>query len=120
MKALTFEIEQQKCSEWCWAAVTAAVCQCYGDTSTTQQCEVANLVLRLGIDNCNDCDCEEDPSAMCNQSKNIAVALNAVRHDRGNPTGGIRNVSFEDVKSEIDNCRPIVVDVVLDDPAASD
>jgi hypothetical protein len=119
MKFLNFPIELQQCSEWCWAAVTAAVCRCYGDDTPTRQCEVANLVLQLPTDNCTDCDCQQDPSAPCNQPQNLASVLDAVHHDRGNPTDGISTLGFEDIKSDIDNGRPIVVEVTLDDPAAS-
>jgi Peptidase_C39 like family len=119
MNPLTFSIELQQCSEWCWAAVTAAVCKCYGDSTTTRQCEVANLVLQLPTDSCTECDCQQDPSALCNQPQNLASVLDAVHHDRGNPVGGISDLRFEDVKSDIDNGRPIVVEVMLDDPAAS-
>jgi peptidase C39-like protein len=119
MNSLKFPIEPQKCSEWCWAAVTAGVCNCYGDSTPTRQCEVANLVLQLPIDNCTECDCQQDPSAPCNQPRNLAAVLDTVHHDRGNPTDGIPTLQFEDVKSDIDNGRPIVVQVTLDDPAAS-
>jgi hypothetical protein len=119
MSSLKFAIEQQQCSEWCWAAVTAAVCKCYGDATPTRQCEVANLVLPLPIDNCAECDCQQNPSADCNQPRNLAAVLDAVHHDRGNPKEGISTLQFEDVKSDIDDGRPIVVEVTLDDPAAS-
>jgi hypothetical protein len=119
MNPLTFDIELQQCSEWCWAAVTAAVCKCYGDGTATRQCEVANLVLQLPTDNCTDCDCEQDPFAICNQPQNLASVLDAVHHNRGNPIDGIPTLRFEDIKSDIDNGRPVVVEVTLDDPAAS-
>lgn len=118
MPALNFTIEQQQCSEWCWAAVTAAVCRCYGDSTPTQQCEVANIVLRLSIDNCTECDCQQDPFAICNQPRNLASALDRVQHDRGNPVDGIATLELSDVKSEIDQGHPIVVRVALDDPVA--
>lgn len=120
MSALNFTIEQQQCSEWCWAAVTAALCRCYGDDSPTRQCEVANMVLNLPIDSCTDCNCQEDQSALCNQGQNLATVLSTVRHNRGNPVDGHPKLQFEDVMSEIDNGRPIVVRITLDDPAASD
>jgi hypothetical protein len=119
MNTLEFSIELQQCSEWCWAAVTAAVCKCYGDETATRQCEVANLVLHLTTDNCTDCDCQRDPFAPCNQTQNLARVLSVVRHNRGNPVGGVSSLQFDDVKSDIDNGRPIVVQVTLDDPAAS-
>jgi hypothetical protein len=120
MSVLNFSIELQQCSEWCWAAVTAAVCRCYGDQTPTQQCEVANLVLQLSTDNCTDCNCQQDPYAPCNQTQNLASVLDAVHHDRGNPPDGIPTLAFGDMKSDIDNGRPIVVEVRLDDPAASE
>jgi hypothetical protein len=119
MKTLNFEIELQQCTEWCWAAVAAGVCKCYGDISATRQCEVANLVLQLPEDSCSQCDCQQDPFAICNQPRNLALVLDTVRHDRGNPTDGLPTLAFSDIKSNIDNGRPIVVQVTLDDPAAS-
>jgi hypothetical protein len=119
MSSLNFAIELQQCSEWCWAAVTAAVCKCYGDGTATKQCEVANLVLQRSIDNCTECDCQQDPFAICNQPQNLGSVLDAVHHDRGNPVGGLSTLGFEDIRSDIDNGRPIVVEVTLDDPAAS-
>jgi hypothetical protein len=119
MPSLNFTVELQQCSEWCWAAVVAAVCKCYGDSSPTRQCELANLVLKLSIDNCSECDCQNDPSAICNQPRNLASVLDKVGHDRGNPTNGLSTLEFSAVKAEIDNGRPIVVRVTLDDPSAS-
>lgn len=119
MKVLDFDIEMQQCSEWCWAAVVAAVCRCYGDETPSRQCEVANIVLQLPADLCTDCDCQQNPFAVCNQSRNLASVLDAVHHDRGNPAEGISTLAFGDIQSDIDNGRPIVVQVSLDDPAAS-
>jgi|SRR5579859_1008731 len=119
MRVLDFTVELQQCSEWCWAAVTAAVCKCYGDSTSTRQCEVANLVLQLPSDCCTDCNCQQDPSALCNQPRNLASALDAVHHNRGNPVDGISTLPFEVIQSDIDAGRPVVVEVTLDDPAAS-
>lgn len=119
MRILQFAIELQECSEWCWAAVTAAVCKCYGDPAPAKQCEVANLVLQLSTDNCTDCNCEHDPSAACNQPQNLASVLSLLNHDRGNPPDGLAILQFDDVKSDIDDGHPVVVEITLDDPAAS-
>lgn len=116
---LDFSIELQQCTEWCWAAVTAAVCKCYGDSSGTEQCEVASLVLQLPSDSCDECDCDQDPSADCNQPRNLASVLNAVKHNLGNPVNGHSTLKFDQVQSSINSGHPIVVQVTLDDPAAS-
>lgn len=113
---LNFTIEPQRCTEWCWAAVVAAVCNCYGDASPANQCDVAELML--GTD-CDDCDCQQDRSAPCNQPFNLGTVLSKVRHNLGNPVNGVPTLSLEDVKSSINDQRPIVVQVELDDAAAS-
>src|SRR5947207_642841 len=117
MNPLTFVVEQQQCTEWCWAAVTAAVCQCYGDETATLQCEVVNLVLQLPTDSCTECKCRQNQSAPCNQQHNLASALDTVNHDRGNPVDGIATLGFDQVKDEIDQGHPIVVRVTLDELA---
>lgn len=116
---LDFSIEFQRCTEWCWAAVTAAVCKCYGDSFGTEQCEVASLVLELPSDDCEGCDCQQDPSTDCNQPRNLTSVLNAVKHNRGNPANGHSTLTFEQVQSNINSGHPIVVQVTLNDPAAS-
>ena len=118
MPALNFTIEQQQYTEWCWAAVAAAVCRCYGDSTPTRQCEVANLVLRLPFDNCSECNCEWDQSALCNQPRNLASVLDRVQHDRGNPIDGISSLGFDEVREEINTGHPVVVRISLDEPAA--
>lgn len=119
-KVLNFSIEGQLCSEWCWAAVAAAVCRCFGDQNPPRQCDIVNRALNLPTDACSECDCENDPLAPCNKPHNLADSLDVVGHNRGNPPNGDPTTRFTDVKREIDAGSPIVVQVTLDDPAASD
>ena len=60
MNPLNFTIEQQICSEWCWAAVASAVCKCYNDPDAPSQRDVVDIVL--GAPSGSQCNCEEDLS----------------------------------------------------------
>ena len=117
MMKIPFDIEQQRCTEWCWAAVVAAVCRAYGDDGSPGQCEIASLIFGPNI--CTRCDCVADPFASCNQPRNLAVVLDRVQHDRGNSPQGTARLGLEDIKKDIDLGHPIVVAVRLDDPASS-
>ncbi len=114
MNPLNFTIEQQICSEWCWAAVASAVCKCYNDPDAPSQRDVVDIVL--GAPSGSHCNCEQDPSSPCNAPMSLPSVLDQVGHARDD-TG--RSMTFEQVVAEIDRQRPIVVQVALDDLAAS-
>jgi hypothetical protein len=113
MKLLDCRIEQQKCSQWCWAAVASAVCFAYKDNNAPTQSDVVDFVL--GAPAGSQCNCTEDPSAACNRPMPLPPVLDAVGH-AGEEDSGMRLV---DVRAEIDRERPIVVQVVLPDAAAT-
>jgi hypothetical protein len=113
MPALNFPLPQQECTEWCWAAVGSAVTACYQDDPPLNQRQVVGKVLGGGASNCN---CQQDPTLPCNRPQNLAFVL-----DRANQHGGdsAASMEFSEVKDEIDQNRPIVVQVALAEPAAS-
>jgi|SRR5580765_1053211 hypothetical protein len=119
-KKLNLTIEPQKCSEWCWAAVTTAIGRVFEDDQCpAEQCALVNeVVVEAGKDCCTECNCQKDPFDPCNKPKNLAVALNHCHFDRDGPAG-ISSLSFEDVKGEIDDGHPIAVSIkVVNDAAA--
>jgi Peptidase_C39 like family len=116
-KTLPVSIQDQECTEWCWAATTLAVCGCYGDARPTSQDDLANQVLKQPPGTA--CACKQDPMAPCNQPRNLASVLNTVNsHGRDGPAG-VGAIRFQDLKDEIDANHPVVVDVLLGSPAAS-
>jgi hypothetical protein len=119
MNPLNFSIHQQECSEWCWAAVTAAVGEFYQNSHCPrQQCKIVNQLLKVPQDCCTECNCESDPFDACNQPRNLGVALAAYRHARDG-INGLRSLKFSEIQDEIESGHPITVSITLDDPAAS-
>jgi len=112
MNPLNFPIQQQICDQWCWASVAAAVCACYNDLNAPDQRGVVNLVLGDGS---GECDCQSDPALPCNQPQDLSWVLANIRHAGAQVTV----LQFSQVVNEIDSGRPIVVQVTLSEPAAS-
>jgi len=112
-RRLTFRIQRQQQSEWCWAAVAASVQQFFEPASEPalelRQCEVADMVLqRTG--------CCDDPEP-CNESAKLENALKKIRKWRNtlnadSSTGGI--LTFEQVQREIDRGRPVCAGITWD------
>jgi hypothetical protein len=113
MKLLNLTIEQQKCSEWCWASVASAVCFAYGDADAPTQAGVVDLVL--GVPSGSQCDCVADPSVPCNTPRPLPLVLDKVQHAGDEES----SMSIDDVKGQIDQGCPIVVQVQLPDSAAA-
>jgi hypothetical protein len=112
MNPLIFPIQQQICSEWCWASVAAAVCACYQDPDAPDQRGVVSLV---NGDDSGDCGCDQDSSLPCNQPKDLSFVLSKILH-RGAKLG---SPQFSDITDEIDQGQPIVVQVELSESAAA-
>ncbi len=99
---LTFNMQTQQQTNWCWAAVSTSVALFYDPSSTWTQCAVANG--EMGETTC----CTSGGSAACNQTWYLDLALQRVGHF-DNWSGGA--MSFADVRSEIDVGRPLGVRV---------
>lgn len=70
---LGFHREQQKLTNWCWAAVAASVSTFYRSAPDHSQCHIANL--ELGRRNC----CRQDgANGECNVFNTLASPLNRV------------------------------------------
>jgi hypothetical protein len=94
--ALTFMMQAQLQSEWCWAATSASVNAFYNHPSLLRQCEVAGQCLKMS------CCSNAEP---CNQPYYLDRALT----ETGNMAGSIvqGSLSFADIVTEIDAGRPV-------------
>jgi hypothetical protein len=66
---LSFQVQQQLESEWCWAAVSTSVAHYYAPSSSVTQCLVVNQQLKR-----TDC-CSNPSSNPCNQPGYLDQAL---------------------------------------------
>ncbi|HYD80324.1 MAG TPA: C39 family peptidase [Paucimonas sp.] len=100
---LAFNIEGQKYSQWCWAAVTASVSKFYDAGSTVTQCRLATW--KFGSS--GDCCSSPLPSG-CNKPYTTWKALAHVGNLASHVDEGI---TFSAVKQEIDSGRPVAMAV---------
>ena len=100
---LSFSMQPQQQTEWCWAATAASVSAYYNVAPVLTQCEVASKCL--GMDCCIT-PLPQDPPPYWAGNRMWAVddALSAVQHP-AEPTGGV--IPFSSIKDEIDRERPI-------------
>lgn len=110
-KYLSFDLQYQQKTNWCWAALAVSVARSYDSTARYTQCEIANGELSRP-DCCT--DCEEDP---CNVFGYLMSSLNRVRHfetwhvrrpqkSRRLATQVRRKIEAE-IRREIDQGRPL-------------
>ena len=101
MPILNFELPLQEHSNWCWAAVTAAIVHFFTPESQVRQCGIAHDELDLR--------CCEDPERKCNQVHRLQLPLARIGRLRGQQKQGV--LSFNEIREEIDAGRPICVRV---------
>ncbi len=100
-KVLSFSMQTQSQTQWCWAAVSASVAQ-YFSASTTwaNQCDVANTTLGR-----TDC-CGTGAGGPCNIPYYLDTALTTVGH-YSNVISGATN--YDGAVAQIDQDRPLGV-----------
>ena|ERR1700685_3932884 len=115
---LGFQLEEQKCGEWCWASVAVGMGQFFADPDCPQQqCQLVSRILQVGKNCCEDCDCSPGGLEPCNQPQNLGFVLNRIGHGRdGNE--GLPNMKFSEIRREIDDGHPIAVSIQWQEPAA--
>lgn len=70
---LTFPIEKQIMSNWCWAAITASVCRYYNGPNLNQK-QIVAIITGKAI-------CATSPPIpFCNETADIGVAFKSVNH----------------------------------------
>lgn len=92
---LSFTMEAQQQSNWCWAATTASVSKFFMATSTWSQCNVAGSCLSL--------NCCGNPGP-CNQPYYLDLALTTTGNYAGPVTG---SYSFANIQTEINGGKPV-------------
>lgn len=97
-RTLAFDMQKQRQSEWCWAAVSTSVSLFYDPESGWTQCSVVNAGLKETT-----C-CKDGGSDTCNQPWQLELALGLVGHL--NRDFGER-LPMEAIAQEIDRTRPI-------------
>jgi hypothetical protein len=95
---LTFTLQTQAQSNWCWAAVTASVVKYYEPTSAITQCSLANTAF--GKTSC----CTNPGSNDCNKPYVLETALAGVNHLSSHAAGPL---SFSAVQGQIDATNPV-------------
>lgn len=95
---ISFVMQHQQQTNWCWAAVAASVSAFFNPSTTWTQCAIVNAELGR-----NDC-CTNGSSANCNKAWYLDKALTR--------TGNFVSMSagagtMNDVAQEIDNNRPL-------------
>jgi hypothetical protein len=130
-KSLKFKMYKQEQSEWCWAAVAVSVEKYFNPHSEITQCEIATKVFKADKDLkdkipksdspcCSERGCCADPE-QCNEPAAVEDALKAIHKWRNTldqskaPEGSsylsTGTLTFDQVRREIDQGRPVCVDV---------
>jgi hypothetical protein len=116
-RRLTFRIQHQEQTEWCWAAVAASVQQYFEPDSEPalelRQCKIANMVVQTDavLNPITDPKCCKDPQP-CNQPASLETALKKIHKWRNtlvadSSTGATGTLTFAQVQREIDRGRPV-------------
>src|SRR5579872_4679152 len=96
--SLSFEMQHQQQTEWCWAAVSTSVSRFYDTASGWTQCTVANA--EFSETSC----CTDGTSEQCNQPWFLDKALQRVGRLNVKSQGSI---AFAAICGEINAGRPI-------------
>jgi Papain-like cysteine protease AvrRpt2 len=99
-RCLCFTMQHQEQTQWCWSATATSVALYYNAASTWTQCSLVNAELGR-----NDC-CSNPSSANCNIPGTLNTVLTRVGHLASFTSS---TTSFADVRTEIDNGRPLGV-----------
>ena len=99
---LSFEMQHQEQTFWCWAATTASVSRFFDPNSRFgTQCNVVNA--HFGRTDC----CKNASSRNCNRGTSLQTPLKIAGHFNGRRMTGIG--LWSNIKREIDNNRPLCV-----------
>jgi hypothetical protein len=108
-KQLSFDMQSQERTEWCWAATAASVSRYYAATSgvaAKSQCEIATICVGFA------CCPPLPPDWDGNRFWALEDALDATAHLATGPTDSY--LSFQDIVHEIDEGRPVCCRIYWD------
>jgi len=115
---LSFQLNEQLCGEWCWAAVAVAIGKFYNDVKCPQeQCHLVSNILQVGRDCCENCNCAPGRQEPCNQPQNLGFVLSQLGHGRDD-NDGLAILKLSQIQKEINGGHPIAVSVEWQEPAA--
>jgi hypothetical protein len=101
--ALSFKVQRQEKSEWCWAAVSVSVNRFFRPDSKHTQCAIAGTALGLSC-----CDgAQPVPSDSCNAPHALHPVLGRFHLLAADPI--VNPLTFNQVRTEIDAGRPVCV-----------
>jgi hypothetical protein len=98
-KRLSFSMQRQQQTQWCWAATSVSVALFYDRTSGWTQCGMVEA--ELGQKGC----CNDGGSAQCNRPHVLDAPLS--RANVLAPPKRTGSVSYSDIRGEIDAGRPV-------------
>src|SRR6266851_5762198 len=115
-----FAIQQQQCSEWCWAAVVSSIAVFVSSAQQPQQCEVVDKqcfdpVFAPSPGCCLDSNrCRPtDAQCICNTTSSIGRALSAYQLLTGSVDGQAPSSDdFGTISQDIDQSGVVVLQVV--------
>lgn len=108
MPMLSFTLQKQLQSEWCWAAITASVSKHYNPDSPWCQCKLATKMTgskTTGDQGCCSRPYTKDLAHTCNQPQYLERALRMVGRLAAAPTAG--PLTFSNIQKEILAGRPV-------------
>src|SRR5580704_15794914 len=104
-KQLSFTMQSQQQTEWCWAAVAASIAAYFNSAGPSggpwKQCEVVKIVRSDAT-----C-CQNGTTPNCNHDDLLDSALTVVKHLAGPATPNA--ISYADIMQELNNNRPVAV-----------
>jgi hypothetical protein len=98
-----FTIQQQGLLNWCWAAISSSVANCYNSSNSWTQCRIASSCLSAAC--CNN----PAPDPPCNDTYYLDKALSLVGHLATGPGPIMRSGTAQtaEIQTEVNNSRPI-------------
>jgi hypothetical protein len=101
--SLNLEVQRQKNSEWCWAAVSTSVERFFDPSSELEQCKVVSRELHKAC--CGKLG--RDEAKTCNIPETLDGPLSKLGWLAEGPNPG--PMGFEEIRREIDHGRPVGV-----------
>ncbi len=110
MPMLSFKMQRQLQSDWCWAAIASSLSKHYNPDSPWCQCKLASRMIRSekpGDTNCCSRPYTRDIAHTCNQPQLLERALRIAGRLAAPPTAG--PLTFANIQKEILAGRPVCV-----------
>jgi len=118
---LNVPLISQKQSNWCWAASIEMIMKYHNFNSRITQCDILEIYqLKAGRGTCNFSTCDCDNLNVCNAPIELLNDANAPTENlekilddlQYNVTLTPNSLEWNNIKSQIDQCQPIIVFVV--------